>query len=199
MTEYDSFRNGAVEELLSENNAYEMNGGYDLAAIKNGIPALAYVDATRGVFVTSRGAEIELSGQAISSLMLERITNQGKPKIPRKEVLLLGKHKELQANAHDPDYLALLEEWKSEQNINVMRYVFVVGVKGQPPQEFVDAQKLFFPDANELELKYLWVTSRLPDEDIDVFTEAVLGKTIATAKGLEEAANFSKSGSMGTP
>lgn len=194
MTEYDGFQNGsmpssAVEELIKEDNAYEANGSYD--AVVDTTPH-AHVDAERGVFVTSRGTEIELSGQSISSLMLERLTNQGKPKIPRQEVLLLGKHKELQANPNDPGYLALLEEWKSEQNVNVMRYVFVVGAKGQPPQEFIDTQRQFFDDATDNDLKYLYVSSLLPDEDIDTFTEAVLGKTIPTTKGIEEAGKFTE-------
>ena len=185
MTETSVFPNGSEALLMELDHGESVN-----EPTITDTPAAAHLDAARGVFVTSKGNEIELSGQAISSLMLERITNAGKPKIPRKEVLLLGKHKELQANANDPDYLALMEEWKSEQNINVMRYVFVVGVKGQPPQEFVTEQKQFFRDATDLDIKYLWVCSLLPDADIDTFTEACLGKNLATSKGLEEAANF---------
>lgn len=181
MTEISVFPNGRDALLMDDHHPEPMTD----------VMTTAHVDAARGVFITSRGTEIVLSGQAVSSLMLERITNQGKPKIPRKEVLLLGKHKELQANANDPDYLALMDEWKAEQNINVMRYVFVIGVKGQPPQEFIDVQRQFFQEATDLDMKYLWVTSLLPDADIDVFTEAVLGKTMVTAKGLEEAGNFS--------
>ncbi len=150
----------------------------------------AHLDAVRGVFVTSKGGEIELSGQPISSLMLERITNEGKPKIPMIEVTLLGKHKQIQANPNEPGYLALMEEWRSEQNVKVMRYVFVIGAKGQPPQDFIEAQQQFFPDAGDTELKYLWVSSRLPDEDIDKFTEVVMGKNLATTKGVNEAADF---------
>jgi len=189
MTEYDSFQNGTAALMMDDPQQEPLPDA----------PPKAHVVPERGVFITSRGTEIELSGQAVSSLMLERITNANKPKIPRKEVLLLGKHKEMQANASDPDYLALMEEWKAEQNVNVMRYVFVVGTKGQPPQEFIDTQLQFFPDARDSDLKYLWVSSKLPDEDIDVFTEAILGKNLATTKGLEEAANFSTSDPTGRP
>lgn len=186
MTDNDNYQNRFNNEtlLLEQNHHEPLQPEVDT-------PPLARVDATRGVFITSRGDEIELSGQKISSLMLERITNEGKPKIPRKEVLLLGKHKEMQANASDPDYLALVKEWQEEQNVKVMRYIFVVGTKGQPSPEFVDTQRLFFPEANDLDMKYLWITSLLPDGDIDKFTEAVLGQTMTTTKGLEEAANFS--------
>jgi len=153
---------------------------------------LPRVDAERGVFLTSIHTEVQLSGQKISSLMLERIVNEGKPKIPMIEVTLLGKHKQIQANPNDPGYVALLQEWQGEQNIRVMRYMFCVGVKGQPPQEFVDTHRLFLPDATDLDLKYLWVTSLVPDDDIDSFTAAILGQSITTQKGLEEAANFSE-------
>lgn len=149
---------------------------------------LPRVDVQRGVFITSRRNEIEFSGKSITSLMLERVTSQGKPAIPRVEVTLLGKHKELQANPKDPGYIALLAEWETNQKIAVMRYVFVVGVKGQPPPEFVEEQRMFFPDATDLEMKYLWVASRLPDEDIEVFTEAILGRSIPTERGLQESA-----------
>jgi hypothetical protein len=187
MTEYDSFKNGTDTLLMDENHSSELNEGSDKATPS--VSSGAHLDAERGVFVTSKGTEIALSGQTITSLMLERITNAGRPKIPMVEVTLLGKHKQMQANAHDPDYLALKEEWESEQRINILRYVFVVGAKGKPEPEFVEMQLQFFPTATDLDLKYLWVSSRLPDEDIDLFTEAVMGRTLTTAKGLEEAAN----------
>jgi hypothetical protein len=189
MTEISVFPNGSDALLMDDNHAEPMTD----------VITTAHVVPERGVFITSRGNEIELSGQSISSLMLERITNAGKPKIPRKEVLLLGKHKEVQANANDPDYLALLAEWDAERNVNIMRYVFVIGVKGQPPQEFVDIQKQFFEGATDLDIKYLWVTSRLPDEDINILLDVLLGRNLATAKGLEEAANFSTSALTDTP
>lgn len=179
MVEIDTFNNG--------------NGAHPpMEAPQPSTSSLPRVDAERGVFLTSNGNEIELSGQAISSLMLERITNEGKPKIPKQEVTLLGKIKELHANPNDPGYLALLKEWEEEQNVKVMRYMFCVGAKGQPSQEFVDTHRQFMPDATDLDLKYLWVSSLMPDEDIDKFTEVVLGRTIPTSKGLEEAANFSE-------
>ena len=189
MVQIDTFENGSIPARIMDEKMEPLEPNEPITENAS----LAHLDAERGVFVTSDKDEIELSGQKISSLMLERIVNQGKPKIPRQEVTLLGKHRELQANPNDPGYLALLEEWKLEQNMNVMRYVFVVGTKGQPSQEIKDEQRQFFPDATDLDLKYLWVTSRVPDRDIDLFTEAILGQNMATVKGLEEAANFSQS------
>lgn len=153
----------------------------------------AHVDAEKGVFVTSKGNELQLSGQAISALMLERITNEGKPKIPRIEVMLLGKHKELQANPNDPGYLALVKEWENEQSIRVMRYMFCVGVKADVPPEFAEMHRQFIDDASDLDLKYLYISSLVPDKDVDAFTEALLGQFGVTKKGIDGAANFSAS------
>lgn len=190
MVEISSFPNGATAELIREDETFESNDGYE--QVKDTTPS-AHLDAERGVFITSTRNEIALSGKGISALMLERITNEGKPKIPRQEVTLLGKHKEMQANANDPGYLALLEEWRDEQNIRVMRYMFNVGVSGAPSEAFSDEQRQFFPNATAVDLKYLWVASLLPDDDIDKFTEAIMGRGLTTVKGLEEAANFSVS------
>lgn len=150
------------------------------------------IDPARGVFITSRGEEVELSGKPVSALMLERLANEGKPKIPMVEVTLMGKHKQLEAHPNDPSYQALLEEWSMESKMKTMRYLFIMGVKGQPPEDFIAEQREFFPNATANDFKYLWVASLIPDEDIDVFMEAVIGRSIPTAKGLEQSANFSE-------
>lgn len=163
--------------------------GHDLVPASDTAPAGAHVDVARGVFVTSRGEDIELSGRRVSSLMLERLTNEGKPRIPMKEVLILGKHKQMEAAPNDPGYLAMLAEWESNQRISSLIYVFTLGVKGKPEEEFVEEQKAFFPNASDVMLKYLWICSRLPDEDIDKLAEAIIGQMLPTSKGLQEAAN----------
>jgi hypothetical protein len=150
---------------------------------------LPRVDPTRGVFITSRGEEIELADKPISPLIVERLQSEGKPKIPMIEVTLLGKHKQLEPHPGHEGYQARLKEWESESNMNVLRYLFTVGVKGTPPASFVEEQAAFFPTATASEMKYLWVASRLPDDDLGEFTEAVMGRTMATPKGLEESAD----------
>lgn len=150
---------------------------------------LPRVDAARGVFITSRGEEIELANKPVSYLIIHRIQSVGKPKIPMIEVLLLGKHKQLEPFVGHEGYQAQLKQWEEDSQIALMQYLFVVGTKGQPPQDFIDEQGFFFPNASVSELKYLWVASRLPDEDMGAFSEAIMGKTIATAKGLDESAD----------
>lgn len=169
---------------------YQVDETANITALADELP-LPRLDPARRVFITSRQNEITLSDRLVSSLVLERIANDGKPKVPRVEVLLLGKHKELQANPNEPGYLALLEEWQTETRIATMRYIFNVGIKGEPPDEFVTEQLTFTPHATQADIKYMWVCSQLPDEDIDRLVEIILGKNIVTAKGLEDAANFS--------
>jgi hypothetical protein len=154
---------------------------------------LPRVDAVRGVFITSRNEEIELSSKPVSSLIIERLQSEGKPKIPQIEVMLLGKHKQLEYHAGHEGYQARLKEWEEEAQLKHVRYLFTVGVKGSPPQEFIDEQRPFFPTISDVEMKYLWICSRLPDEDIGAFTEAITGRTLPTTKAVEQVANFTES------
>lgn len=169
----------------------------DYAGEKNFDPVdtetLPRVDPTRGVFITSRGEEIELANKPVSYLIVHRIQSEGKPKIPQIEITLLGKHKQLEYFPGHVGYQARLKEWEDESQIALMHYLFVVGTKGQPPQEFIDEQTFYFPNVSAAEMKYLWVASRLPDADMGAFTEAILGKTAITAKGLDESAESFRS------
>lgn len=185
MTEFSDF------SQVLEKSEPSLNG-HEAVSEKDAAPVGARVDAARGVFISSRGDEIELSGKRVSSLMLERLLNQGKPRIPTKEVLVLGKYKQIEAVPNDPGYLALLAEWESNQRIDSLIYLFTLGIKGKPDAEFIEDQKAFFPDASDTLLKYLWTCSMLPDEDIDKLAEAIIGQSLPTAKGLDGAASFTE-------
>jgi len=174
MTEYAS----PLDELV--------NGqGIDLLPETQKLPR---VDAARGVFITSRGEEIELSDKPVSALIVERLQQEGRPKIPMIEVTILGR-KQSEPHVGHEGYQARLAEWQADSQMAVMRYLFVIGTKGQPPQAFADEQSAFFPNATAMEMKYIWVASRLPDEDMAAFTEVVMGRSLPTAKGLEESAD----------
>ncbi|MBA3867785.1 MAG: hypothetical protein H0X30_01375 [Anaerolineae bacterium] len=183
MTEFSDF--SQILEMTQPSS-----NGHEVVPDQGATPQVAHIDVDRGVFVTSRGEDIELSGKRISSLMLERLVNEGKPRIPMKEVLILGKHKQMEAAPNDPGYLAMLAEWESNQKIATLIYVFTIGVKGKPDAEFVEEQRAFFPDASDVMMKYLYVCSLVPDEDIDKLTEAIMGQFLPTAKGIEEAGKF---------
>lgn len=157
---------------------------------ENTLPRL---DIARRVFYTSDGGSIELSMRRVTSLILERVMNEGKPKVPHIEITLMGKHKEIQENRNDPSYIKAVEEWEGDRQLRMLRYICDVGVRGEPPAWFADEQLEYFPDATRVDLKYLWVVSQVPDSDFELFSEALIGQTIATAKGLEESAKSFRS------
>lgn len=179
-----------TEHAIPLENLIQINGTENFNPLNETLPR---VDAARGVFITTRGTEIELADHPVSALIVQRIQQDGKPKIPMIEVTLLGKHKQLEPHPAHEGYQARLKEWEEESQITLLRYLFVVGTKGNPPQEFISQQIEFFPNASDSELKYLWVASRLPDEDMGAFTEAVMGRSLPTAKGLDESAESFRS------
>lgn len=162
-------------------------------AIETTEETLPRIDPVRGVFIASNGQEIELSDKPVNYLIIQQIQTNGKPKIPQIEVLLLGKHKQLEYFPGHEGYQARLKEWEAESELAQMRYLFVAGTKGMPPQDFIDEHLGYLPNATENELKYLWVASRLPYEDIGAFAEALISKTITTTKGLNESAESFRS------
>lgn len=146
------------------------------------------LDPARGVFITSTGVEIQLADNPVNALVIQQLQNQGKPEIPLIEVTLLGKRKQVEPFVGHEGYQARLKEWETESQLNVLRYLFTVGVKGQPPESFVDEQVYFFPLATAQEMKYLWIASLVPTDDLPAFTEAITSRTLPTTKGLAESA-----------
>ena len=173
--------------------AFELSPSDELFAVKPETETLPRLDARRGVFITSWNEEIELSDRPVNGLVVQRLQQEGKPKIPMVEVLLMGKHKQLEPHVGHEGYQARLLEWQEESNAAIMRYLFVVGVKGSPPPEFIAEQADFFPDATAQDMKYLWVASRIPNGDMGAFTEAVMGRGSPTLKAVEQVSNFTES------
>lgn len=159
----------------------------------------ARIDYQRRVFISRDG--IELTLMPVSKLILERINAQqdGKPQIPKVEVLIAGKHKRMESNPDDPTYIAELALWNRERQMRHMRYTFWAGIKENPPDRFIEEYREFFPDATDAEFKYLWVASLLGEDgdDMGILVEAILGQNIVTEKGLEQAMDSFPSESSG--
>lgn len=189
MTEYGIELDELAEKFGNNGSGHAPEDISPILQLEPDAETLPRVDASRGVFITSRSEEIELSDKPISSLIVERLQQEGKPKIPMIEVTLLGKHKQMEPHAGHPGYMAQLKEWEVQSQLAVFRYMFIVGTKGQPPQEFIEEQAAFFPTITAGEMKYLWIASRLPDADVGLFVEAVMGRTLPTAKGMQESAD----------
>jgi hypothetical protein len=153
----------------------------------------AGLDTARRVWVTSEGVEFAL--RPIRALIVERIVNDthGKPEVPMIEVLIGGKNKRLEPNPGDADYQARLVEWQKAKNFNLTFYLFTAGIQGSPPKAFVEEYLAYFPEADALKLKYLWVASQMPDAELESAMEAIMGQNETTQKGLSDAADSFRS------
>ncbi len=176
--------------MLPETLTLEQGAAHDLQAA----PAIEQhtwtLDTENAVFTTSNGFALQLRRPSgITSLVLERVRQQGKPKIPMVEVTIGGKYKQLEANPNDENYKALLEEWAVSSGLRTMQYIYVMGIDMTAPEEYIEAQREFFPDATPTDFKYLYIASLVPDGDIEALTEAIMGMNIPTARGLQDAAD----------
>ncbi len=149
----------------------------------------AVLDTARRVWATSDGVEFALN--PIRALIVERIVNDtsGKPEVPMIEVTIGGKAKRVEPNPNDEGYKAALAEWEKSKSFKLTFYLFTAGIQGSPPKGFVDEYLVYFPEADTLKLKYLWVVSQIPDGEIESAMEAIMGQSTITQGGLKEAAD----------
>lgn len=156
---------------------------------------LPRVDPERMMFISSEGVEIPLTGARINFVVYAQIANHGKPQMPKIEVKIPGsKHTRMEDNPTNPEYLKRLDEWREYSSIQIGKYLFGIGVKGQAPDDWIADNIEFVPDATQKDLKYMWIASLVPDSnDVQALIEAILGFSVPTEKGVESAANFSES------
>ena len=158
--------------------------------------SLPYVDPVERKFYCSNGNVISLSNRQVNPMIVMQITSRGKPEVPKVEVLLLGKHKQIQENPNDPAYKASVRAWETTANNRVMQYIIGVGVNAGPiPDEFATEYLEYVPDAKESEIKYAYITDLVPVEDFGDLMEAVMGEHNTTSKGLEQVAESFRSDS----
>lgn len=166
--------------------------------MKDGLPR---VDPTAKKVYLRSGVVFDL--QPISSLRLMRLYNNtsGKPvepEPPMVEVLIGGTHKRLEPDPSDADYQLKLElwsqemeEWERVQREKILIYAFTQGIVVDVPSTFVDEAAFFIGDnASPLLIKYEYICSLIEDDDIEFLMEAIVGQTVATSKGIEEAKSF---------
>lgn len=147
-----------------------------------------HLDPKTRRFTCSNGNVVQISDKPITSLMVERIQAVGRPEIPMIEVKIGGKHTSVEYHPNDEGYQLALETWQAESEIRVMRYLFVRGVEGNPPEDFIREMLPWMPDADLADMKYMWVASLIPNEDIEVFVEALVGQFSPTQEGVAQAA-----------
>lgn len=146
------------------------------------------LDPVNKTYTLSNGEVLQLTGKRITSLVLERFSSEGKPLIPVVEVTIGGKHKSVEYHHHDPGYEAKLAEWQEQVNLRTMRYIFTRGIAGDPPEEFVEEHRYWFPNIDRVEMRYIWLCSIIPDDDINDLTDALIGMSMPTAGGISEVA-----------
>lgn len=158
--------------------------------IQNGHKDLPMLDPATRQFTCSNGQVIHLSNRAVNPMIIMQLQTRGKPEVPKVEVLLLGKHKQIQENPNDPDYKVALTNWQQETNNRVMQYILCTGIDtGTVPDDFVTEYMDFVPDARANEIKFAYITSLVPLDDFGELMEAILGEHEPTAKGMQQVAD----------
>ncbi len=151
---------------------------------------MATLNAEKRQVTLNNGVVLTL--RPLMPLVLERFrTNtRGRPVPPKQTVTYADGSTSTEDNPNDPEYLKAMAEWELERGMRVTNYILVEGIVENPSEEFMEQYREYFPDATAKELKYLWIASLLPDQDelTDLIT-AIVGQTMPTREGLEEAAN----------
>lgn len=155
----------------------------------NGVKEPPYLDPAKREFHCSNGTVWKLSSRTFNPLIVMQIQSNGRPEVPKVEVTLLGKHKQLQDNPNDPAYKTALEQWHIQANTRVMQYIFGTGINsGEIPDEFVEEYLEYVPNAKNAEIKYAYITSMTPTDDIGALMDAIMGETEPTEKGMQQVA-----------
>lgn len=158
--------------------------------LSNGHKELPMLDPITRQFTCSNGQVMRLSARAVNPMIIMQLQTRGKPEVPKVEVLLLGKHKQIQENPNDPAYKTALANWQQETNNRVMQYILCTGIDTGPvPDDFVTEYLDFVPDARVNEIKFAYITSIVPLDDFGDLMEAILGEHEPTAKGMEQVAD----------
>jgi len=134
----------------------------------------------------------------VNAMKLRAISNrkEGKPQPPVKEVRRAGKTK-MEVDFYDPEYKEKLQEWKDEQNDEVMKFLINRAIDGQvgdyvdDPEYLMELEEetaLLFGDYyRQGDIKYTWIITEItePDELSD-FMDAVMAINNITEEGLRE-------------
>lgn len=180
---------GQVDEVVRR----EVDAAVDF--MQSGLPRL---DPEKHLVYLSNGEVLQLKPihqLRIANLYNDRTGEPEPPEPPLVEVVYGGKIKRMEPNRGDPDYQALYtayeaehEEWNARHQLRIMQGLYLQGIEvGDIPAEFAEEHAYFYPDSNKFSLRYDYICSLVPDEDIEWLVEAITGQTTATPKGVAEA------------
>lgn len=100
-----------------------------------------------------------------------------------------------ESNPNDPRYLDEMARWQADSQYKMMVYIFGTGIDLKVPPDYVDAQKEFFPNATNTEIKYLYITSLIEADEYLPLMNTITGEKSPTPEGVEAAqAEFRNTG-----
>lgn len=141
-------------------------------------------------YTTSEGTVLEFS--PVSSWTINHINmkwERCKP-IPPTITTYLNDNPQMayqEYNENDAKYKQALSIWNGEKASEMNEVMVRLGIRSEPPAEFVEKYSEMFPDIEPQNIKVHWVYSLLNEEEITQFFEVVMGQTTVTEKGLEQA------------
>jgi len=109
------------------------------------------------------------------------------PVLSEAEIAAIQDLEKRQAEEEYARYRADLAYWHTERSARMARLLFLIGVEDSPPPEVAALWKqLGF--GGEMDIKFAWLASKLPDEPaMQHFFDTVTSLTVATEEGLERA------------
>ena len=158
------------------------NGTAHLAELEETIPVSEHT------YTTKSGVALEL--RQISAIFIRRMQRDtwGKPQPPIVESRV-GPKKVIvrETNQDDPEYKAALALWNEEHNERMLIYVMARGIVNEPSAEDIERIRSFFPGETADGLKYAWLLEMMSDEEVGELSQAIMGLSIPTEKGIADA------------
>jgi len=187
------YTNIIVETASDEPEAESLEdpGEFGVSGFRDGKP----------VFITPDGVVLEL--KQLNTLVLMHVfsPNRGKPKPPKIKVRLAGGHERYEDHAEDEAYLERVAEWQTGHSLQGLMFLFNYGILNMPPPEFHDQiADLYDEGLSTKDVKFLWVAGLAEKPQTqEALIEAIMGLSVPTEEGLDEAENFTESPSTGGP
>lgn len=165
--------------------------------MQTGLPR---VDPETGCLHLSNGKVLKT--KQIPNLRLMRVYNDraGEPPAPTppfKPMVYAGGITRDEPDPSDPDYLtahAIWEEehaqWNIQKQQRLVMFVLLSGIDEPVPEGFAEEAEIFTPYQTTATIKYDYYTTLIPNEDLEWAVEALVGRTLATEDGIEEANRF---------
>lgn len=186
----------ALQQLTLLPNVTEMADDIE-EFMKTGLPR---VDPKTGCLHFSNGRTIKT--KEIPSLRLMRVYGDRtgepvEPTPPLKPMTYGGNITRDEPDPTDPEYVELHDRWEEAhsawalgKNQRLIMFVLLSGIDEPVPPGFEEEVETFTPGASKASIRFDYYCTLIPNEEVDWAVEALVGRTLATDKGVEEADKF---------